>query len=374
MTKRILAALMAMTLCAGMAGCGITENGSSEKEDKAAVSSAEKEKSDEKKKSDDKNADKKEADAENEADGDADGDKENEDTDESEGGEKGTSEDEDSKDDDGDAAAADVSGGYADVSGELREIVRENEYASQVGNVIYMELDSEQVYRPSSEELKALIDMAMAQCQASYDGDLQKYIDLMELDSSRDRVTELTKEMYSTEDYDAWAEENHQTIKFDVLDKVVDLLMSVGSDEATENCDDFDFRNGDPSDVIKALYDSVNADGPNVIDYLSDETIWDNVEDPIPFTDKTTFVFIPDSSEKDGDDAYYEFGLMVMDGGVEYDISDVYAWKIDGRYGCIIEDLYDSTYDDEYSEMNASELFDDMLREEEAKGDLELAE
>ena len=325
MSKKIIAALMALTMCAGLAACGNTAEESSA-EDKAASSAAAEESKAEESKAEDTATDE-ETTAENEG---------------------STEIPEDNP---------------WNSPGVVNGNTFEDDYIKMrlVDDVICID-QKDLSCEPTEDELKELAYAARDHYNAAVGGDINAFLDTVNFDLTIEPFLSMVNQVYehtNAGDLDEWVKDSKLSEKFDTLDAVSGLSESLGSAETVEAVQAVDFDNGaDGSKEIQALFDSINADEPNTQKNLSEKTIWDADGETLTLSDKATYAVYPVYFGRDGEDVYTRFNMMILDGEDEHDIVDVIGWKVDGKWGICATDYYKTENYEDFKGKNAKEIFD----------------
>ena len=348
MTKKILAALMALTMCAGFAGCGkdadkdtdASKAASSAAADKEADSSADEATTDA--------ADSKADDAESKADKDDKSDRKA---------------DSDSKADAADSAADGDNPWTADI-GKREGDVYETDFLKMrlVDNIICVD-QKDLSAEMTDEELKTLASAVVEHFNTSCGSDMQAFIDNMGLGLTVDGMVEISlasAEHMDDENYDKWIEENMVIEKYNIIDSIADLLIELGSDEAVIELSGASTETNEENmtKAINTLYDSVNAKADKTKENLKSQTLWDQGNEAITLSDNATFVIYPSTCGRDGDDLYTALNVMILDGDNEYDIMDINAWIVGGKVGMWAGDFLKTDNYEEYKGMDTRAIFE----------------
>lgn len=311
MTKRILAALTALTLCIGVTGCGKTEEDSAASSGSSADSSASAQE------------DSSEAETSEE---------------DSDSSEEEKSDDEEKSDEDEKTSAA--------------------SFEIDPDNIVFTTYDINDM--PTNEEAAKFISLALEQYQAAYDGDAQRYFDLINYYPLIEPLGDFAEAIMMSDDFD----EYEMPAKHNALySGMISMLFLAGS----EHMDDFEWHY-DKEDYVRRVRSAVDS-----IDMNSEEVqeelgyFFDGIQELKPWSgsDENTFAWMEiDGCDREGDDLYITFDMGVLKGKYNYVIDEVCGWYVDGQWGIAIGD---AMLDDNPCEGMTIEEIREMAAEEEKK-------
>lgn len=323
MTRKILAALAALAMCMGAAGCANTEEGGESPAEPATAA------------------------AESSA-------AEGEDAAADEGGDSQSSEG-------GQPANTNDFAGDGEVRPTYGYGVRLTS-----DNIIYFN-ESDSVGGPTDEELTAMTAAAAVQYRAAASRDMQAFLDSFDLDSIREPMTDMIfegRDVLSGDEFDEFIA--GRELKYEVMNDIAELLDDAGDEGVLEEIGkavDADYD--ETARLINLLFDSMTADR----EYGGDAfrlTVWDDedLRDMSDLSENVTYAVIVYRCESHEGEMYCNFDMMVIDDGYEYYIDDVDAWCIGGEYGVFAHSSgwFD---DDGYVGMTAQEIYEQMLGEKE---------
>lgn len=337
MTKRLIAAIAALTMCAAVTGCGkAAENGDSSVKTTTSAASSEN------------------SEAEESAE---------EESGESQGGKEEVSDESSAEDksgnDDGDSSIGEVT------------VIDDPDWEEDpdydiklMGDNIILVDDLGQGARPTDEELAKMMDAAVTQYNAAQAQDVNAFLDSMRLDIIRAPMIEMSALAFAAVDGDEFDELlEGQEVKFEVMDDISFLLMALGDKEISEEIVTLEV--GDPEEagrLIGKLFDSVSADNITSNEDLY-YTIWNDELTELGETDEnTTYAAYVDRYEDHGSEMYCQLDILVMHNGYEYDMYGVDIWCVNGEYGVLIDTAY--SLENEWMEgMTPQEIYEMVLGE-----------
>ena len=286
MRKKILAALTALSLCVCAAGCGTVggQDGDSSSDSAAENSSAVREESES----------------------------------------SGNDEDSSAEEEDG-AEAEESAAGDAALVGTDCSLNPDNVAVYTFENIEDM---------PTHAEAAAFASMALEQYRAAFEGDVQRFMDLMALDTFADTCAEMV-----SEDYDDSQLADHPTKSMAIYVSLT-MISWLHYDELGEIMSHTEYSEEQIAEELRELFASCEYD-ESVAEILS-ETVFSDVptigvpdgigEDTVVWTEVYEF-------ERDGEDMYISFdvGVPAGDGSDEcYVIESALCWYSGGNWGVVM--------------------------------------
>ena len=378
MIKKILAALIAATMCAGLAACGDNNEGKNTAETTTTTSAA-------------TTAEVKEAPAETDADDKAD--------ESSSTGSKDKAAADEKAEAGGVSAVTEVSSSAAgndssssDSSEKDDEVVITDNMIKADGATLKLSkkelltmLESDLEAEPTEEEIFAAIEAAIAQYRAAESRDLDAFLKTFRFGDLAEPTADMVREILKRPDnnkFQSYLEETGQETKFDILDDLTTFIEGILSDEAIDKLDAATQRS-DAADELRKLiteaYNGISASSEAVKESVEYDTVFDSEENIEPLDgidDGTVYLVQVDRCAREkkaaGDDLYMSFSLIMLTKDKQYELDDVIVWRINGKYGVYITDtLYADEADDEIKGKNAKEIFELLKKEQFERADSE---
>lgn len=323
MAKRIMAAMIALAMCAGLAACG------DKKEDKGKKSKA------------DTSSAVSGKDAETTAENDV----------------------ADNK--------ADVIKDTDTTAGEDDVFKTDDVTMKLIGNIIYIDennLESE----PTDEEIKKTINAMFKQYEAAENNDTQAFLDTFNLGILKDPIADLSEQMFqfsdgeSDDEFMSYLDSTKQGTKYEVIDDVIDLLGRIGDEDinkqletATEDKDGAKIK-----ELVGKLIDGVTPDAAPVKENLDDTTIFNSKEDVEKLGeigDDAIFGFYLEYCSRYNDEIYMRYTFSVLTDDKEYDLGGIESWGVNGEYGVYLQsEAYEMDLEDDMKGMDARQIFESL--------------
>jgi hypothetical protein len=323
MAKRIMAAMIALAMCAGLAACG------DKKEDKGKKSKA--------------------------------------DTSSAVSGKDA----ETTAEDDGTDNKADVIKDTDTTAGEDDVFKTDDVTMKLIGNIIYIDennLESE----PTDEEIKKTINAMFKQYEAAENNDTQAFLDTFNLGILKDPIADLSEQMFqfsdgeSDDEFMSYLDSTKQGTKYEVIDDVIDLLGRIGDEDinkqletATEDKDGAKIK-----ELVGKLIDGVTPDAAPVKENLDDTTIFNSKEDVEKLGeigDDAIFGFYLEYCSRYNDEIYMRYTFSVLTDDKEYDLGGIESWGVNGEYGVYLQsEAYEMDLEDDMKGMDARQIFESL--------------
>lgn len=335
MTKKILAAAIALVMCAGLAACG------DKKEDKDSSSKASK--ASNSSKADDQTS-----------------------SDETVPGE--TTSDETTSDEDkaGVPVNNDTTYQTADVTMKLIN-----------NNIIYID-ENNLESRPTDEEVQAAIDAILKQYKAAEDKDKQAFLDTLNFGILKEPIAELCDILFeydnknSDEEFQQYLVSTNQDTKYAVIDDVIGLLEKLGDADVNDQLSDaMDAKDGAKiRELLNKLTDSVNTNAEAVKTNLDGSTIFNSKEDIQKMSglgDDVIYGFFLEYSGKYEDQLYMRLTFSALAGDKEYDLGGIETWSVGDDIGVYLtSEAEELDMEEDMKGMSAKQIFEAMKLQMEA--------
>ena len=320
MIKKILAAMTAVVMCAGMAACGNTAEEGSGKSEGTSAAAAESKADDAKEDNLTENGEDKDTETTSGESGDKDGNEQ------------------------AGPSAQDGTGDYDD------EINTGDATYRLMGNIIYMaEPDIEA--EPTADELKKAVETALVQYRAAEAEDMKAFIDSFNFESIKKPLLQICKDTYSmSEEEFMQLLNNGMSTQYEVVSDVADLIQDIGDEETVNKL--FEAAdNNEPDKMeehLKTLIDGITPDADSVKEKIGSLTMYTSEEAVEPLediNDDTIYGIYVEYCGRDGDDLYISATVSVVTENYEYGLNDLDVWRVDGEWGAYIRSA--SRYDKE---------------------------
>ncbi|SFC22788.1 hypothetical protein [Ruminococcus albus] len=339
MAKKIMAAMLALVMCAGLAACG------DKKEDKDSSSKA----SDSAKADDQTTSDKQTTSDETTTD---EGKTDN-----------STTDDDKSKDGDDDSSAAEVL-----VNDDTTFQTSDVTLKLINNNIIYIDENNLET-RPTDEEVQATLDAILKQYKAAEDKDTQAFLDTFNFGILNEPVAELCDLLFeydndhSNEEFQQKLTDTNQNTKYAVVDDIIGMLEQLGDADVNDQLNDAMEAKDSAKlrELITKLTDSVKPDAEAVKTNLNDATIFNSEEDiqKMDIGDDVTYGFFLEYCGKYEDQLYMRLTFSVLSGEKEYDLGGVETWSVGDDIGVYItSEAYELDMEDDMKGMDTKQIFE----------------
>ena len=323
MVKKIMAAMIALAMCAGLAACG------DKKEDKGKKSKA--------------------------------------DTSSAVSGKDA----ETTAEDDGTDNKADVIKDTDTTAGEDDVFKTDDVTMKLIGNIIYIDennLESE----PTDEEIKKTINAMFKQYEAAENNDTQAFLDTFNLGILKDPIADLSEQMFqfsdgeSDDEFMSYLDSTKQGTKYEVIDDVIDLLGRIGDEDINKQLETAtDDKDGAKiKELVGKLIDGVTPDAEPVKENLDDTTIFNSKEDVEKLGeigDDAIFGFYLEYCSRYNDEIYMRYTFSVLTDDKEYDLGGIESWCVNGEYGVYLQsEAYEMDLEDDMKGMDAKQIFESL--------------
>ncbi|WP_294480934.1 hypothetical protein [uncultured Ruminococcus sp.] len=329
MAKKILAAALALVMCASLAACG------DKKEDKDSSSKAS------------KTSDSSKADVQTTSD---------------ETAPDETTSDETTADED--KAGAPVNNDTTFQTAEVTMKLINN-------NIIYIDENNLET-RPTNEEVQAAIDAIFKQYKAAEDKDKQAFLDTFSFDILKEPMAELCDISFeydndhSDEEFQQYLASTNQTTKYAVVDDVIGLLEKLGDSDVNDKLSDaMEAKDGATiRELLNKLTESVTPDAEAVKTNLDTATIFNSKEDIQKMGDlgdDVIYGFFLEYSGKYEDQLYMRLTFSVLAGDKEYDLGGVETWSVGDDFGVYLTNQAEEVdMEEDMKGMSAKQIFEAM--------------
>ena len=327
MTKKILAAALALVMCAGLAACG------NKKDDKDTSSKASK----------------------------------------SAGTDKQTTADETASDEsEPDATTTDA--GTAENAGP--EVNTDNMYQTADvtmklinNNIIYID-ENNLEDRPTDEEVQKAIDAIFKQYKAAEDKDTQAFLDTMNFGILNEPAAELCDLVFkydndhSSEEFQQELVDTKQSTKYAVVDDVIGLLEQLGDTDINDQLNDaMEAKDGAKiRELMPKLTDSVKPGVEAIKTNLDETSIFNSKEDIQKigeFGDDATYGFFLEYCGRYEDQLYMRLTFSVLAGDKEYDFGGIETWSVGDEIGVFLTgEAYEVDMEEDMKGMSTKAIFE----------------
>ncbi|MCR5022289.1 hypothetical protein [Ruminococcus sp.] len=329
MSKKIIAAMMAIVMCAGIASCSKSSGGDDSKSASSAAEKSEEKKTDV------------------------------------------TTDDDTTAENDTADITDDSSKDEVLVSDE--NTLKTNHLTMKLiePNIIYIDennLESE----PTEDEVKAAIDAIFAQYKAAEDKDEQAFIDSFNFGILVDPIATLSEAMFeydnekSDEEFRQYLTSTNQGTKYEVIDDVIGLLEKIGDPDINgQLADAMDKKDGtNLKELLKKLTDGVKPGAEAVKENLDNETIFNSKEDIKKMEnlgDDATYGFYLEYCDRYNDELYMRMTFSVLAGDKEYDLGGAETWFVGDQHGVLLtNEASEYEIDGEMMNMSTKQIFEAM--------------
>ena len=360
MIKKILAAMTALAMCAGMVSCG--NSAEKDTDDKgtesAAVTKTEKTEKPEDKK--DEPSEKKEADS-----------TENDESSKAEENSESKTEDDKPADESKSASDNKQADSKAESSTPLlndETVIGTSTMRLINGKVIYVEDSSASQLESSlsDDEACQVVEAALRQYSAASAGDMGAFIDSFDFGTLKGPLVDLTElsMQYDENGFVDILQQNGTYTKFIILNEAVNLMSGICTDEAYEGVS---YLNGADRDTIDSAIDqlssSITPDNGNCAANIDSLTIYDSANGVEPFEalgDDTIYIVMPAYCLHVGDELYFKGYVTVTTENRYFELCNTDVWRVGGEYGAYIGYASVSDRPAESAGLNAAQLWEAM--------------
>ena len=240
-------------------------------------------------------------------------------------------------------------------------------------------LESETEAEPAEEEVFAAIDAFKVQYRAAASRDLDAFLNTFRFADLADPTTDMLRDMIRYEDdadFQKYLEDSGQETKLYILDDVTSLIEDILDKESADRLRAA-LENADPErfdgvrKLIAEAFSGINASSQAVKDSIEYDTVYNTDDELEPLDgidDSTVYIVNVDrcayDKKSEGNDLYMSFSLMMLTKDKQYEIDDIIAWRVNGNYGVYLTDaLYSDDDEQEFRGKNAREIFEQFKNE-----------